>query len=248
MLSVIIPAFNEEERIGPTLVHTAYWLSAHANPYEIIVVDDGSTDETCAIVRRFMQSRNGTGVRLIESTPNRGKGHAVRVGMLAARGRLRLFMDADNSTPVSQLPGLLAPMRDGAQIAIGSRRAAGASTDVKQPLYRRLWSRLANRVIQAGLLPGIRDTQCGFKLFSCEAALKLFELARIDGWGFDLEVLALARKLGYCIAEIPVSWTDDRRTRIHPLRDAWRITREYLRIRRAIRRGSPALPDAPACE
>jgi glycosyltransferase involved in cell wall biosynthesis len=248
MLSVIIPAFNEQERIGPTLDHTANWLCAHTNAFEIIVVDDGSTDKTCTVVRRFMQSHRGLNMRLIESTPNRGKGHVVRVGMLAARGKLRLFMDADNSTPISQLPGLLTPMRDGAQIAIGSRRAAGASTDLKQPLYRRLWSRLANRVIQAGLLPGIRDTQCGFKLFSAEAAKKLFELARTDGWGFDLEVLALAKKLGYSIAEVPVSWTDDRRTRIHPLRDAWRITREYLRIRRAIRDGSHPVPDAPACE
>jgi glycosyltransferase involved in cell wall biosynthesis len=240
MLSVIIPAYNEARRIGPTLDAVIAWLQGQPLPHELIVVDDGSEDETRAVVRQRLEGLAFT--RLIETPENRGKGHAVRTGMLAARGDLRLFMDADNSTPVNELPGLLARVRAGAHVAIGSRRAPGATTDVRQPWYRRTWSRVANRVVQAGLLEGIRDTQCGFKLFTGAAAEAVFARARIDGWGFDLEALALAQRLGFPVAEHPVSWSDDPRSRISPLRDAWCITKEFFRIRRAFRRGEYGLP------
>jgi len=174
---------------------------------------------------------------LIPSVANRGKGHAVRTGMLAARGRRRLFMDADNATPITELPGLAAALDRGADIAIGSRYAAGARLGAVQPWYRRAWSRFANRVIRASLIEGIRDTQCGFKLFDAKAAETIFRRARTDGWGFDLEVLALAHRHGFAIAECGVAWTDDRRTRIQPLRDVVRISRDFLAIRRATRRG-----------
>jgi dolichyl-phosphate beta-glucosyltransferase len=238
-LSVVIPAYNEAERIGPTLDAVLGWLACQPLQYELVVVDDGSEDQTRKVVRRRFDGEPHAW--LIESKANHGKGHAVRVGMLAARGDLRLFMDADNSIPISQLPGLLALIRSGAHVAIGSRRAPGAATDVR-PLYRRLWSRVANRVVQAGLLSGIGDTQCGFKLFTGAAATDVFSRLRTDGWGFDLEVLALAQRLAYPIAEHPVCWSDDPRSRINPLRDAWRITREFLRIRRAFREGAYGLP------
>ena len=177
-------------------------------------------------------------LRLVRQSPNRGKGAAVRLGMLSARGQIRVMSDADGSMSPDQLPRLLAPLiACTAEIAIGSRYAEGAKTDVKQPLYRVLWSRLANRVIQRSLVPGVRDTQCGFKAFTAEAARALFELGRIDGWAFDLEILALARRRGFAIAEIGVEWKDDGRSRVNPLKDMWKVIREALTIRRNFRRG-----------
>lgn len=240
-LSVVIPAYNEAERLPATLKATAAWLLAQGMSYEVLVVDDGSTDRTREIVEAMRGELSH--VHLIESSPNQGKGHVVRVGMLTARGQVRLFMDADNSTPASELPKLLRAIELGADVAIGSRRTPGACFQAKPPLYRRLWSRLANRVVQAVLLDGIHDTQCGFKLFTAAAADATFQRCRTPGWGFDLEVLGLARRLGCRIAEVPVVWSDDRRSRIRPLRDACRITREFLRIRRGFREGAYDLPD-----
>ncbi len=234
-LSVVIPAYDEAQRIVPTLRACHEWLSAQGFEYEILVVDDGSKDATRAVVTGVARELPHIGI--IESFPNRGKGHVVRVGMLTALGKVRLFMDADNATPITELPKLLRAIESGADVAIGSRRAAGAVTRKAAPWYRRAWSKLANRVVQAGLLEGIEDTQCGFKLFTAEAAETIFRRCKIPGWAFDLEALALARRLGLRIAEIPVEWTDDRRTKINPIRDAFRITREFLKIRRAFRRG-----------
>jgi dolichyl-phosphate beta-glucosyltransferase len=235
MLSVVVPAFNEAARIEPTLRSVSAWLGANAAGSEIVVVDDGSTDDTAAVVTALV--RELPGLRLIRSGSNRGKGSAVRIGMLAARGQLRLYMDADNATPIDELPKLLAAVEDGADIAIGSRRAAGGGQRIKQPWFRRAWSHVANKAVQAVLLDGIQDTQCGFKLFRAGAAETIFARARVAGWGFDLEVLVLARTHGLQIAERGVVWSDDRRSRIHPLRDAVRITGELLAIRRALRRG-----------
>lgn len=233
-LSVIIPAYNEEQRLLPTLTAVHGWLAARPGRHEILVVDDGSDDDTGQVVRAFLVRHPRAPLRLITSARNQGKGHAVRAGMLAARGALRLFMDADNATPISELPRLLAAVEAGARIAIGSRRAAGAELRRRQPWFRRAWSALANRVVRAGLVQGIRDTQCGFKLFDADAAAAVFGPLRTRGWGFDLEVLALAQRQGLAIAEVPVCWTDDRRTRVHPLRDALRITGEFLRIRKML--------------
>ncbi len=239
LLTVVIPAFNEEQRIEATLKSAREWLAAQPWPSEIVVVDDGSTDRTREVVRSVAAApvESWTEIDLVESRPNRGKGHVVRVGMLAAHGDLRLFMDADHSTHVRELLRLLPHVRAGADVVIGSRRAPGAVLGKRQPLVRRLWSRLANRVVQAGLLGGIHDTQCGFKLFTRSAAEQVFSNVRTSGWGFDLEALALARAMGLRIDEVPVEWSDDRRSRIRPLHDAWRITGEFLRIRRAFRRG-----------
>jgi len=158
--------------------------------------------------------------------------------MLEARGQIRVMSDADGSMPPEQLPRLLEPIITcKAAIAIGSRYAPGAKADVKQPIYRVLWSRLANRVIQRSLVPGVRDTQCGFKAFTAEAARDLFRYGRIDGWAFDLEILALARRRGYDIAEVGVEWKDDRRSRVNPLKDMWKVVREALTIRKNLRRG-----------
>ena len=235
-LSVVIPAYNEAERIAPTLRRTVAWLDAQELSAEILVIDDGSTDATREVVRALADEIASPRVRigLVESGPNRGKGHVVRAGMLTARGRLRLFMDADGSTPIEELPKLLDRVALGAEVAIGSRRAPGATMSVRPPWYRRIWSRLANRVVQAGLLGGIHDTQCGFKLFTAQAAERIFTRVETSGWGFDLEALALARRLGHRIDEVAVRWADDRRTRIRPIRDAFAIFVEFLRIRRRL--------------
>ena len=242
-LSIVVPAYNEEQRLPPTLERLHAFLSQQPLRYEIVVVDDGSRDNTCAVVEEH--AARIPHLRLVRQLPNKGKGAAVRLGMLQARGQIRVMCDADCSMPPEQLPRLLAPIvACKAQIAIGSRYAEGARTDVKQPLYRVLWSRLCNKVIQRSLVPGIRDTQCGFKAFTAEVARDLFKHATIDGWAFDLEILALARRRGYDIAEIGVEWKDDNRSRINPLRDMWKVIREALVIRKNLKAGvyNAALP------
>lgn len=235
-LSIVVPAYNEEQRLPPTLDRLHAFLSTQPLRYEIVVVDDGSRDDTCGVVERAMERIPN--LRLVRQLPNRGKGAAVRRGMLAARGQLRVMCDADCSMPPEEMPRLLAPIiACKAEIAIGSRYAEGAKTDVKQPMYRVLWSRLCNKVIQRSLVPGIRDTQCGFKAFTAEAARDLFRRATIDGWAFDLEILALAKRRGYEVAEIGVEWKDDARSRINPLKDMWKVIREAMLIRRNLKRG-----------
>jgi dolichyl-phosphate beta-glucosyltransferase len=246
-LSIVVPAFNEEHRLPPTLARLAEFLAAQPMRWEIVVVDDGSRDATCEVVERAMATIPN--LRLVRQSPNRGKGAAVRLGMLAARGQIRVMSDADGSMSPDQLPRLLAPIQAcTAEISIGSRYAPGGRASVKQPRYRVLWSRLANTLVQRSLVPGVLDTQCGFKAFTAEAARELFRLGRIDGWAFDLEILALARRAGFAIAEVGVEWTDDRRSRVNPLKDLWKVVREAMTIRNNLRRGVyqdvPALPAA----
>jgi dolichyl-phosphate beta-glucosyltransferase len=235
-LSIIVPAYNEEHRLPPTLAKLHAFLQTQPYRYEIVVVDDGSKDNTIGVTEALMATIPN--LRIVRQIPNRGKGAAVRRGMLEARGQIRVMCDADGSMPAEELPKLLAPIiACKAEIAIGSRYVEGAKTDVKQPFYRVLWSRLCNRVIQKSLVPGVRDTQCGFKAFTAEAARDLFRYARIDGWAFDLEILALARRRGFGIAEIGVEWKDDGRSRVNPLKDMWKVIREAMLIRRNLRRG-----------
>jgi dolichyl-phosphate beta-glucosyltransferase len=235
-LSIVVPAYNEAQRISPTLDRLHAFLSAQPLRYEILVVDDGSRDATCDVVEQAMTRIPS--LRLVRQMPNAGKGAAVRRGMLAARGQIRVMCDADCSMPPEQLPRLLAPViACKAEISIGSRYAEGAKTDVRQPLYRVLWSRLANKVIQRSLVPGVRDTQCGFKAFTAEAARDLFSIARINGWAFDLEILALARRRGFAIEEVGVEWKDDKRSKINPLADMWKVVREAMTIRKNLRSG-----------
>ena len=235
-LSIIIPAYNEEERISPTLRAVDAFLANQGIRYEILVVDDGSTDGTVALVEAM--STELPALRCLPCLSNRGKGHAVRVGMLAATGEVRLMCDADGSMPAEEMPKLIAPIFSGqADIAIGSRYAAGATTTASQPAWRVAWSRLANRIVQRSLVAGIHDTQCGFKAFSASAAEATFSRATIDGWAFDLEVLALAAKLGFSIKEYGVVWTDDERSRVSPVRDFLKVASEFLTIRWNFKRG-----------
>lgn len=213
-LSIIIPAYNEAERLPLTLVDMDKHLSKVEYSYEILVVNDGSKDNTAEIVRAM--SKMIKNLKLIDNETNKGKGGAVRQGMLLAKGQIRLFTDADNSTSIDQFNNMLPYFSPGGaegvgiyDIVIGSRAIKGAKLDPPQPLYKQLLGKMSNLIIQLTNVPGIWDTQCGFKAFTAEAAERVFYLSRITGWGFDIEVLALARALGYKIKEIPVHWIND---------------------------------------
>lgn len=210
-LSVIIPAYNEAKRLPLTLVDIDKHLKNTDFSYEIIVVDNNSTDATSEIVKRF--SHLIENLKLIEC-PIPGKGVAVKKGMLEADGKIRLFMDADNSTSIDQFNKMIPYFNEGFQIVIGSRDIEGAKLTPPQPWHKRIAGNLGNLFIQFMLLPGIWDTQCGFKAFTEEAAEKIFPLIKIGRWGFDVEILALAKKFGCKIKEIPVVWVNNPFSRV----------------------------------
>lgn len=211
-LSIIIPAYNEEKRITDTLVSFSNYLQMHPLTYEIIVVDDGSTDKTVRVIQSLQLTVPH--IRILQLPKNMGKGAAVREGMLSATGSIRLFSDADGATPIHELGKVLQPILSGeAEIAIGSRYLEGSDVQKKQPRYRVIWSRLVNRLMQRILLPGIVDPHCGFKAFTASAAETLFRQSTINQWSFDLEILALAKRMGMSIKEIPVKWIHDERSK-----------------------------------
>ncbi len=230
-LSVVVPAYNEEGRLGETLPAMYDYLHEHYRPFELLVVDDGSTDRTAAIVQQFAQQHPE--VRLISYQPNRGKGHAVRTGVLQARGEWVLFSDADLATPMEELDRLAEKLREGYDIAIASRAAEGAQLVIRQPWYRELAGRSFNLMVQLMAVPGIRDTQCGFKLFRQQAAQDIFSRCEEDGFSFDIEVLHVAQRLGYRIAEVPVRWMHREGSKVRLVRDAVRM---FLALRRIARR------------
>ncbi|MFN2252086.1 MAG: dolichyl-phosphate beta-glucosyltransferase [Anaerolineae bacterium] len=232
-LSIVIPAHNEEERLPFTLSEIHRWVTRKGLPVEVIVVENGSTDGTARIVREFSAAHPY--VKLIAGVP-RGKGIAVREGMLAARGTHRFLCDADLSMPIDELDKFLGPSFGEADVAIGSREAAG-SRRVGEPAYRHLMGRVYNLIVKLIALPGFEDTQCGFKMFGAEAADDVFRAARLRGWGFDPEVLYIARKRGYRIAEVPIEWHYNGESRVRPVHDTLAMLRELVAIRRNDRHG-----------
>jgi len=210
-LSVVIPAYNEAKRLPLTLIDIDRHLSKAEFSYEIIVFDNNSTDATREVVQRF--SHLIKNLRLVECKVP-GKGATVKKGMLEAKGSIKLFMDADNSTSIDQFQNMKPYFDGGYDVVIGSRDIEGAKMEPPQPWYKRLAGNIGNLFIQALLLPGIWDTQCGFKAFTEEAALKIFPLVKITRWGFDVEILSLAKKMGYKIKEIPVIWVNDPFSRV----------------------------------
>lgn len=211
-LSLIIPAYNEAERIEKTLVSSENFLEVNHFDYEIIVVDDGSTDRTVEVVES--RAKLNSSIRILRVPTNKGKGHAVKTGMLAAKGKLCVFTDADGSTPIEELEELIRPISTGETlISIGSRYLQNSVIHIEQPWYRRKWSRISNRIIQKTLLPGIIDPHCGFKAFEFETAQLLFSRSQVNGWAFDLEILALARKFAIPIQEFAVHWCNDERSK-----------------------------------
>lgn len=204
-LSVIIPAYNEAKRLPLTLIDVDKHLSQANFSYEIIVVDNNSKDATVEIAKRF--SHLIKNLKLIECRVP-GKGAAVKIGMFGAKGNIRLFMDADNSTSIDQFQKMVPYFREGYDVIVGSRDVPGAKMVPPQPWYKRLGGDVGNLIIQILLLPGMWDTQCGFKAFTEEAVEKIFPLIKTEQWSFDVELLALAKRLGYKIKEIPVTWVN----------------------------------------
>lgn len=205
-LSIIIPAYNEAKRLPLTLIDIDKHLKNADFSYEIIVIDNNSTDSTPEIVERFMHLNEN--LKLIKfKVP--GKGGAVKAGMLEAKGEIRIFTDADNSTSIDQFFKMIPYFNEGYDVVIGSRDIEGARLVPPQPWYKRIGGNVGNLIIQALLLRGIWDTQCGFKALTAEAAEKIFPLLKTSRWGFDVEVLSLAKKFGYKIKEIPVVWVNN---------------------------------------
>lgn len=225
-LSIVIPAFNEEHRLGPTLERICAYADEHLDSYEVIVVDDGSSDRTAEVARS-----TGTGaVSVLELGANQGKGAAVRAGMLAATGERVLFSDADLATPIEEVAKLSARLDAGYDIAIASRGLAGADIRVRQHPIREAMGRTFNVLVRLVVLGGIKDTQCGFKLFTRAAAHDLFDRATIDGFAFDVEVLWLAQKR-YRVAEVPVVWRHIEESKVSPGTDAARMFVDLFRLR-----------------
>lgn len=234
--SVVIPAFNEETRLPPYLERVIIYLEHVGSDYEIIVVDDGSSDATPMVVTSL--AGKNSRLKLIELPENRGKGHAVKTGMLAARGRLRLFADADGATPIEELGRLKLAIEQGADIAIASRALKDEERTVRDMLHRKFMGTVYNLIVRTLAVRGIHDTQCGFKLFTDKAAAALFPLQRINGFGFDVEILYAAWKLGFRIVEVPVNWTDIKGTKVNIFKDSLRMLTDVLRVRLNDARGA----------
>ena len=233
-LSVVIPVFNEADRVAPTLSAATSWLAGHGLDAEVIVVEDGSTDATAAIIAEFVAGKPPVTVTLLSQPCNQGKGAAVRRGMLAASGRHRLFMDADLATPLDEI-GALRPHLEEAHVVIASRAVPGSRLSPPQPLHRRLMGVVFRKLAATlGGLGSIRDSQCGFKMFRGDAAEAIFSRLTESGFAFDVEVLGLALRLGLQVAEVGVTWCDSGRSSVHPIRDPWRMFLALLRIRRRL--------------
>lgn len=228
-LTIVIPAYNESARLGKTLDQVLSFIDKQTWDTELIVVNDGSTDDTADIVCRYAKSREN--VRLLENPGNRGKGYSVRHGVLNSRGNMVLFTDADLSAPIEEAPKLLAALENGADVAIGSRWLQVELQTQRQSLARQVLGRAFNQFLRLLLHLHYKDTQCGFKAFRRNAAKVIFPLQKIDGWGFDAELLFIAGRLGLQVSEVPVLWGHDDRTRIHPLVDGTRMLVEMMKIR-----------------
>ena len=230
-LSVIIPAYNEERRIGSTLERIIQYLSQKPWSWEILVVIDGSRDSTAEVVRTAGAGAGPEQLRILDNDVNRGKGFCVRRGMLESRGAFRLFSDADLSTPIEEVDRLLEALEAGHDVAIASRGLPESDVRVRQAKWRQSMGRVFNWFVQRLAVPGIQDTQCGFKLFTADAARRLFTRQRIEQFGFDVEILWNARKLDYRIAELPVVWINDPQSKVNPITDSTRMLVDLLRIR-----------------
>lgn len=232
-LSVVIPSYNEEGRLPPTLARIGEYLAEQDYESEILVVDNASSDRTSEVARQ-------AGATVL-AEPRRGKGAAVRTGMLAARGEYILFSDADLSTPIEEVEKLLAELRAGADVAIASRGLPESNLVKRQPWYRELVGRTGNLLVRMMAVRGIADTQCGFKLFPREIARRVFPAQRLTGAAFDVEVLFIVRHAGWKIAEVPVTWIDSPETRFSRVRDSLDALKDLVRIRWNWLRGRYAL-------
>jgi glycosyltransferase involved in cell wall biosynthesis len=235
VLSIVIPAYNESARIEATLDRVMTCVSEHGWDAEVLVVDDGSKDDTVAIVEHWMQVHPR--LHLIRNPGNRGKGYSVRNGLLQAAGDVVMFTDADLSAPMEEAELLLAAIAEGADVAIGSRWMDRTRQTIHQPLYRQFFGRCFNWVTRTIMGLPFKDTQCGFKAFRRPVAQVVFRLQTIERWGFDPEILFIARKLKFAIAEVPVTWGHDERSRMSYLKDGAKMLEEMAAIRMNSLRG-----------
>ena len=228
-LSIIVPAYNEEKRLPKTLLDMDKYLRKQKYEYEIIVINDGSSDKTVEKVKKLKSEIKG--LKLIDNKKNHGKGFVVRQGLLKAKGKIRLFSDADNSTSIDQIEKVFPWIKKGFDIVIGSRDAKGAVLDPPQPLFRMFLGNAFNLMVQITVgLWGVWDTQCGFKALTAKAANKILPKCKIDRWAFDPEILVIGKKLGYKIKEIPVVWRNDINSKVK-FKGVVRMAIDLLKIR-----------------
>jgi dolichyl-phosphate beta-glucosyltransferase len=233
LLSIIIPAYNEEERLPQSLERIGSFVAGQPYSTEVLVVNDGSQDNTAGIAGDFR--RKYPFLSLIDKE-HRGKGHTVKTGMMAAQGQYLFACDSDLSMPIEEVSKFLPPALDGYDVAIASREVPGARR-YGEPFYRHIMGRVFNLIVRLLTVPGVQDTQCGFKSFRREVAQAVFPYQTIDGWSFDVEILFIARKYGYQITEVPINWYYMERSQIKPLTDTVNMLREVLRVRRNDRLG-----------
>ncbi len=226
-LSVIVPAYNEKRRLPHSLRRIVGYLGKQEYTSEVIVVDDGSEDGTAQVVEEMMAELP---LLSLIRTEHRGKGHAVKTGMLAGRGEYLFICDADLSMPIEELYQFLPPVLEGYDVAIASREVPGAQR-YDEPPYRHFMGRVFNWMVRLFAVQGFQDTQCGFKCFRREAAREVFGYQTMDGWGFDVEVLFISQKRGYKIVEVPINWYYSANSRVHPIRDSINMFTEVLKIR-----------------
>jgi dolichyl-phosphate beta-glucosyltransferase len=227
-LSVVVPAYNEELRLPDTLTRMMEYLRQQPYTWEIVVVDDGSSDRTSEVAQQVCGEEV---CRVLRNNPNRGKGLSIKRGMLEARGKYRLFSDADLSTPIEEVEKFWPAVEAGSEVVIGSRALAGSELIVRQRFYREMMGRIFNLFVRVLLVGGIRDTQCGFKLFTAAAAETIFPRQTLEGFAFDVELLVLARKHGYRISEVPVRWINSPASKVSAWRDSARMFLDLLRLK-----------------
>jgi glycosyltransferase involved in cell wall biosynthesis len=228
-LSIVIPAYNEGARIEAALKRVTSCIAARGWDAEILVVDDGSKDNTAAIVERWMEDHPR--LHLVQNPGNKGKGYSVRNGLLQAAGEIVMFTDADLSAPMEEAERLIAALANGADVAIGSRWMDRTRQTIHQPLYRQFFGRCFNWITRTVMGLPFKDTQCGFKAFKRSAAQTIFRLQTIERWGFDPEILFIARKLKYVVREVPVTWGHDERSRMSYLKDGLKMLEDMAKIR-----------------
>lgn len=227
-ISIVIPAYNEERRIKQTLQKILKFFKKKNIEFEIIVVSDGSADNTVKIVRSFKNKL----IRIIDYKRNYGKGYCVRKGMLEAKGDIILFSDADLSTPIKEIDKFITYFDQGYDVVIGSRVLKDSDIKIRQPFYREWLGRIFNFVVQMIAIKGIKDTQCGFKAFTHSAAKKIFNLQKLNGFSFDVEALYIGEKLGYRIKEVGVTWVNSDSSKVNPLKDSIKMFKDVIKIKK----------------
>jgi len=227
-VSVVIPVYNEERRIKSTLEKIISYFKFRKITYEIIVVNDRSVDKTVDVVSSFFKK----GVRLIQNNSKKGKGASVRKGMIESKGRIVMFSDADLSTPITEFSKLVQYIDEGYHVVIGSRAIKGANVVKPQPFYRIIMARFFNFLVNLFVIKGIKDTQCGFKMFKKNAVKNIFRKQKLTGFSFDVEVLYLARMNGYLVKEVPIKWINDEASKVSPLKDSIKMFSDVIKIRK----------------